>query len=68
MDSDALRFLWGIVVFVQAFFTNWSEFMAFRFLQGALECTISPGFNIIISWVLPNSVAMGRLTSAGVGI
>lgn len=22
---------------VQAFFTNWAEFMAFRFIQGALE-------------------------------
>lgn len=31
------RFLWGIVVLVQAFFTNWAEFMAFRFIQGALE-------------------------------
>ncbi|RSH87150.1 hypothetical protein EHS25_003641 [Saitozyma podzolica] len=34
---------------LHAFFTNWAEFMAFRFIQGALECTISPGFNVIIA-------------------
>ena len=32
--------LWGIVVFVQGFFTNWAEFAAFRFLQGVFECTV----------------------------
>ncbi|ORX40473.1 major facilitator superfamily domain-containing protein [Kockovaella imperatae] len=42
-------FLWGIVVFVQAFFKTWAEFMVFRTLQGMLECTISPGFNILIA-------------------
>ena len=33
-------FLWGVVVFVQAFFTNWAQFAAFRFLQGIFECTV----------------------------
>ncbi|KAK4689702.1 MFS transporter, ACS family, allantoate permease, partial [Tremellales sp. Uapishka_1] len=44
-------FIWGIVVLVQAFLNDWASFMALRFLQGAFECTISPGFNLIIaSW------------------
>lgn len=31
--------------------TNWSQFMAIRALQGFFECTISPGFLLIIgSW------------------
>ena len=42
-------FLWGIIVFAQAFLNNWAEFAALRFLQGMLECTISPGFNLIIA-------------------
>ena len=41
--------LWGIVVFVQAFFTDWAQFMGFRFVQGCLESVISPGFLFIIS-------------------
>ncbi|GFZ45616.1 hypothetical protein JCM24511_03344 [Saitozyma sp. JCM 24511] len=42
-------FLWGIVVLSQAFLKNWSQFMAMRFLQGMFECTISPGFNLLIA-------------------
>ncbi len=51
MDNayESCRFLWGIVVLIQAFFTDWAQFMGFRFVQGALECVISPGFLIIIS-------------------
>jgi MFS family permease len=46
-------FCWGIIVLAQAFLTNWSQFMGLRFLQGAFECTISPGFNLIIAnWYL----------------
>ncbi|WVR08946.1 hypothetical protein IAU60_006005 [Kwoniella sp. DSM 27419] len=44
-------FCWGIIVLCQAFLHSWGPFMALRFLQGAFECTISPGFNLIIaSW------------------
>ncbi|WVQ81400.1 hypothetical protein IAT38_003524 [Cryptococcus sp. DSM 104549] len=42
-------FCWGIVVLAQAFLNSWAPFMALRFLQGAFECTISPGFNLIIA-------------------
>ncbi|WRT69230.1 uncharacterized protein IL334_006214 [Kwoniella shivajii] len=44
-------FCWGIIVLCQGFLNSWAPFMALRFLQGAFECTISPGFNLIIaSW------------------
>ncbi|WWC72941.1 uncharacterized protein I206_106905 [Kwoniella pini CBS 10737] len=44
-------FFWGIIVLCQAFLNSWAPFMVLRFLQGAFECTISPGFNLIIaSW------------------
>jgi MFS family permease len=42
-------FCWGVIVFVQAFLNSWAPFMVLRFLQGAFECTISPGFNLIIA-------------------
>ncbi|WVF65393.1 hypothetical protein IAT40_000120 [Kwoniella sp. CBS 6097] len=46
-------FCWGIIVLCQAFLHSWAPFMVLRFLQGAFECTISPGFNLIIaSWYL----------------
>ncbi|KAK8864563.1 hypothetical protein IAR55_001813 [Kwoniella newhampshirensis] len=44
-------FIWGCIVLGQAFGKNWATFMVLRFLQGAFECIISPGFNFIIaSW------------------
>ncbi|KAK8870126.1 hypothetical protein IAR55_000696 [Kwoniella newhampshirensis] len=42
-------FCWGVVVLAQGFLHSWAPFMALRFLQGAFECTISPGFNLIIA-------------------
>lgn len=40
-------FFWGITVLVQAFLHDWPSFMALRFLQGSLECAISPGFSLL---------------------
>ena len=34
---------------VQAFLTTWPQFMALRFLQGIFECSISPGFTLLIA-------------------
>ncbi|WVQ86238.1 hypothetical protein IAT38_008406 [Cryptococcus sp. DSM 104549] len=42
-------FCWGVIVLAQGFLHSWGPFMALRFLQGAFECTISPGFNLIIA-------------------
>nr|XP_031861390.1 uncharacterized protein CI109_002994 [Kwoniella shandongensis]KAA5528462.1 hypothetical protein CI109_002994 [Kwoniella shandongensis] len=42
-------FCWGVVVLCQGFLKSWAPFMVLRFLQGAFECTISPGFNLIIA-------------------
>ncbi|ODN97332.1 hypothetical protein L198_03895 [Cryptococcus wingfieldii CBS 7118] len=42
-------FCWGVVVLAQGFLHSWAPFMVLRFLQGAFECTISPGFNLLIA-------------------
>jgi len=42
-------FCWGIIVLCQAFPTNWTQFMALRTLQGVFECSISPGFTLLIA-------------------
>lgn len=39
---------WGIVVLSIGFANNWAQLMALRALQGLFECTISPGFILII--------------------
>ncbi|GAB1743724.1 hypothetical protein NU219Hw_g646t1 [Hortaea werneckii] len=40
---------WGICVICIAAAQNWSHLMALRGLQGFFECTISPGFIMIVS-------------------
>ncbi|RMY02381.1 hypothetical protein D0868_07997 [Hortaea werneckii] len=40
---------WGICVICIAAAQNWSHLMALRGLQGFFECTISPGFLMIVS-------------------
>ncbi|EAL19236.1 hypothetical protein CNBH3350 [Cryptococcus deneoformans B-3501A] len=42
-------FCWGIVVLAQGFLKSFAPFLVLRLLQGAFECTISPGFNLIIA-------------------
>lgn len=43
--------LWGVVVLCIAFAQNFTHLMILRFLQGALECTISPTFMLLTgSW------------------
>lgn len=39
---------WGICVICIAAAQNWSQLMALRGLQGFFECTISPGFILIV--------------------
>ncbi|KAH8658487.1 major facilitator superfamily domain-containing protein [Xylariales sp. PMI_506] len=42
---------WAICLICTSAVTNWSQLMALRALQGFFECTISPGFLLIIgSW------------------
>ncbi|KAF4310160.1 putative major facilitator superfamily transporter protein [Botryosphaeria dothidea] len=42
---------WGICVISIAAAKNWSQLMAIRALQGFFECTISPGFVLVVgSW------------------
>lgn len=44
-------FCWGVVVTCIGAAQNWSHLMALRALQGFFECTISPGFVLVIgSW------------------
>ncbi|ORY23677.1 major facilitator superfamily domain-containing protein [Naematelia encephala] len=44
-------FAWGIIVLCVAFAKNFADLMVLRALQGAAECTISPGLLIITgSW------------------
>lgn len=46
-----VMFLWGIIVICIAFAKNFTHLMILRFLQGALECTISPTFMLLTgSW------------------
>ncbi|EIN14733.1 MFS general substrate transporter [Punctularia strigosozonata HHB-11173 SS5] len=40
---------WGICVTCIAAAQNWGQLMALRALQGLFECTISPGFILIVS-------------------
>ncbi|EAL20023.1 hypothetical protein CNBF3490 [Cryptococcus deneoformans B-3501A] len=42
-------FCWGIIVLAQGFVKSFAPFLVLRLLQGAFECTISPGFNLIIA-------------------
>ncbi|KAI6823896.1 MFS general substrate transporter [Hortaea werneckii] len=42
---------WGICVICIAAAQNWSHLMALRGLQGFFECTISPGFLMIIATI-----------------
>lgn len=42
-----VMFLWGVVVLCIAFAKNFTHLMILRFLQGALECTISPTFMLL---------------------
>ncbi|KAL1589884.1 hypothetical protein WHR41_01274 [Cladosporium halotolerans] len=43
--------LWGVCVFCVGAAQNWSHLMAIRGLQGFFECTISPGFVLVVgSW------------------
>ncbi|KAB2578542.1 MFS transporter [Lasiodiplodia theobromae] len=42
---------WGVCVISIAAAQNWSQLMAIRALQGFFECTISPGFVLVVgSW------------------
>lgn len=42
---------WGVCVFSVAAAQNWAQLMAIRALQGFFECTISPGFVLVVgSW------------------
>lgn len=47
LTLGAVMVLWGIVVTCIAAAQNWSQAMALRALQGALECSISPAFLLI---------------------
>jgi hypothetical protein len=43
--------LWGVCVFSVGAAQEWSHLMAIRALQGFFECTISPGFVLVVgSW------------------
>lgn len=43
--------LWGVCVFCVGAAQEWSHLMAIRALQGFFECTISPGFVLVVgSW------------------
>jgi len=43
--------LWGVCVFCVGAAQEWSHLMAVRALQGFFECTISPGFVLVVgSW------------------
>ncbi|KAM0722237.1 hypothetical protein Q7P37_001678 [Cladosporium fusiforme] len=43
--------LWGVCVFTVGAAQNWTHLMVIRALQGFFECTISPGFVLVIgSW------------------
>jgi hypothetical protein len=43
--------LWGVCVFTVGAAQEWSHLMAIRALQGFFECTISPGFVLVVgSW------------------
>ncbi|KAH8895550.1 MFS general substrate transporter [Thozetella sp. PMI_491] len=44
---STVMFLWGVVVLCIAFAKNFTHLMVLRFLQGALECTISPTFMLL---------------------
>lgn len=43
--------LWGVCVFCVGAAQNWTHLMVIRALQGFFECTISPGFVLVVgSW------------------
>lgn len=64
---------WGIVVISIAGAQNWSHLMALRGLQGFFECTISPGFVLVVgTWYRreehPNRALWWQSANAGFGI
>ncbi|KAK5113733.1 hypothetical protein LTR85_010750 [Meristemomyces frigidus] len=64
---------WGICIITIAAAQDWSQLMAIRALQGFFECTISPGFILIIgSWYRTEEHASRALfwqsANAGFGI
>ncbi|KAK5133332.1 hypothetical protein LTR08_007857 [Meristemomyces frigidus] len=64
---------WGICVISLAAAQNWSHLMAIRGLQGFFECTISPGFILIVgTWYRTEEHAARALfwqsANAGFGI
>ncbi|KAK4541047.1 hypothetical protein LTR36_008416 [Oleoguttula mirabilis] len=64
---------WGVCIITIAAAQNWSQLMAIRALQGFFECTISPGFILIIgTWYRTEEHASRALfwqsANAGFGI
>ena len=63
----------GIVVICISAAQNWSQLMALRALQGFFECTISPGFIMVVgTWYRreehPNRALWWQSANAGFGI
>ncbi|ORY25048.1 major facilitator superfamily domain-containing protein [Naematelia encephala] len=66
-------FLWGSTVMLTAACKNWTQLMALKALQGIFECTIGPGFLLIISsWYTQQEHAARALifmsANSGMGI
>ena len=64
---------WDIVVISIAAAQDWAQLMTLRGLQGVFECTISPGFVLVIgTWYRreehPNRALWGQSANAGFGI